>query len=238
MAGRLRRWSLRVTASGKGRRSLCTRLMCSPLLQRSLCTDTALDRSFTIEMHRKPITVKKQKYSFDRCEQECSPLRDDLYRWALENSRALATRYESVELEAQVDALELNDRAAADIWRPLLAVAQVLGAAEVWQQLTSLAIQMCRDPEAAERARIHAIAASLRKLVNGSGNYVGMTSDFVTHLCAKGLEVQERDLHDMLEQWGFTQGAKRLEQGPRRAWELPDTRLAEIERENAPISPS
>jgi hypothetical protein len=140
-------------------------------------------------------------------------------------------------LEADVDALELNDR-AADIWKPLLAVARVLGSAEVWQQLTTLATEMCRDPEAAERARTNAIAGSLRKLVNGSGAAVGITSDFLAHLCADGLEVQERELHDMLEQSGFSQESKRLDQGPRRAWVLQGTKLAEIERENEPISPS
>jgi Protein of unknown function (DUF3631) len=126
-------------------------------------TDTALDRAFTIEMHRKPITIKKQKYSFHRCEQECQSLRDDLYRWALENARVLATTYENAELEADVDALELNDR-AADIWKPLLAVARVLRSEEAWQQLTSLAVEMHRDPEAAERDRISAMVRSLRKL--------------------------------------------------------------------------
>jgi hypothetical protein len=199
-------------------------------------TDTALDRSFAIEMHRKPTTIKKQKYSFHRCEMECEPLRDDLYRWALENARALAATYESAELEGEVDALELNDR-AADIWKPLLAVARVLQSDEAWPQLTSLAVEMCRDPEAAERARIGAIARALRKLVNGDGAAVGITSDFVTRLDADGLDVQERDLHDMLAQWGFSQESVRLDQGPRRAWVLQDIKLAEIERENGPISP-
>jgi len=37
-------------------------------------TDTALDRSFAIEMHRKPISIKKQKYSSDRCEQGCASI--------------------------------------------------------------------------------------------------------------------------------------------------------------------
>ena len=199
-------------------------------------TDTALDRSFAIEMHRKPTTIKKQKYSFHRCEMECEPLRDDLYRWALENARALAATYESAELEGEVDALELNDR-AADIWKPLLAVARVLQSDEAWPQLTSLAVEMCRDPEAAERARIGAIARALRKLVNGDGAAVGITSDFVTRLDADGLDVQERDLHDMLAQWGFSQESVRLDQGPRRAWVLQDIKLAEIERENGPHIP-
>ena len=94
-------------------------------IERESLTDTALDRAFAIEMHRKAITVKKRKYSFDRCETECLPLRDDFYIWALENARILSETYTSCELEAEVDALELNDR-AADIWKPLLAVAHVL----------------------------------------------------------------------------------------------------------------
>ena len=205
-------------------------------IARESLTDTALDRSFAIEMHRKPTTIKRQKYSFHRCEQECVPLRDDLYRWALENARVLAVTYESAELEAEVDALELNDR-AADIWKPLLAVARVLGGGEVWQSLTSLAVEMCRDPEAAERARIGAIAGSLRKLVNGDGAAVAMTSTFVLHLRGDGLDISEHDLHDMLSQWGFSQESKRLDQGPRYAWVLDDGKLADIERENEPISP-
>jgi hypothetical protein len=140
-------------------------------------------------------------------------------------------------MEAAVDVLELNDR-AADIWKPLLAVARVLGSAEVWQPLISLAIEMSRDPESEERERVRAIAQLLRKLVNGSGAAVGITSDFVSHLLTHGLEITERDLHDMLSQWGFSQESVRLAQGPRRAWELQDARLAEIERENGPISPS
>ena len=206
-------------------------------IERESLTDTALDRAFAIEMHRKSITVKKRKYDFDRCERECLPLRDEFYVWALENARVLAETYASTELEAAVDALELNDR-AADIWKPLLAVARVLPSGEAWQQLTSLAVEMCRDPEAAERAQVSAIARSLRKLVNGDGAAAGMTSEFVLHLCTDGLNVQERELHDKLVEWGFSQESVRLDQGPRRAWVLQDVKLAEIERENGPISPS
>lgn len=200
-------------------------------------TDTARDRSFVIEMQRKPISIKKQKYSFDRCERECEPLRDDLYRWALENAPVLAATYEGAELEAAVDALELNDR-AADIWKPLLAVTLVSGVKEVWQPLTSLAIEMSRDPDAAEREHVRAITQSLRKLANGNGVVVGITSELVSHLLQDGLEIPERELHNMLVQWGFCQQNVRLERGPRRAWELPGARLAEIERENRSLSSS
>jgi hypothetical protein len=113
-----------------------------------------------------------------------------------------------------------------------------LGLADVWQPLTSLAIEMSRDPEAAEREHVRTIARSLRKLVNGNGAAVGMTSELLSHLLADGLEVEERTLHDMLTQWGFAQESVRLEQGPRRAWELQDARLAEVERENGPQIPS
>lgn len=205
-------------------------------IARESLTDTALDRSFVVEMRRKPVTIKKRKYRYHQCERECEPLRDDLYRWALENARALNGWYESTELEVAVDALELNDR-AADIWKPLLAVARVLGGARIWESLTSLAIAMCRDPEAAERDRIRRIARSLRGLVNGNGAAVGMTSTFVAHLGCDGLEVKEGELHEMLTQWGFAQESVRLDSGPRRAWVLADGKLAEIEQENGPISP-
>jgi hypothetical protein len=200
-------------------------------------TDTALDRSFVIEMHRKPITIKKQNYDFHRCEKKCSPVRDEMYRWALENASALAGCYDSAELRTEVDALELNDR-AADIWKPLLAVAHVLGSAETGQALTSLAVEMGRDPDAAEREKVRAISHSLRKLVNGNGVAAGITSDFVQHLRHDGLEVTEHELHGLLGQWGFEQANVRLPQGPRRAWQLPNARLEEIERENSPVSPS
>lgn len=194
-------------------------------------TDTALDRSFPVEMHRKPINIKKKKYNYHLCEEECQPFRDDLYRWSLRNAATLASTYESAQLEAEVDALELNDR-AADIWKPLLAVCRVLGSEEAWHALTTLAIEMGRDSDAAERERIRAIVQSLRKLVNGNRVSVGTTSEFVLHLMSDGLEVTEHELHDVLTDWGFSQGSVRLEQGPRRAWELQDTKLAEIERDS------
>ena len=73
-------------------------------INRDSLTDTALDRAFAIEMHRKSITIKKRKYDFDRCERECLPLRDEFYLWALDNASVLAEAYASAELEAEVDA--------------------------------------------------------------------------------------------------------------------------------------
>ena len=200
-------------------------------IDRDSVTDTALDRSFAIELHRKPIAIKKQKYNFHRCEQNCSPLRDDLYIWALDNAVRIADVYSGTALEAEVDALELNDR-AADIWKPLFAIATVLGNNELRQSLKSLAAEMGGDPDSAERDRVMAIAQSLRRVVNGNAMAVGTTLELVAHLHADGLEVQDRDLHDMLVRWGFAQSSMRLGQGPRRAWELQDSKLADIAEEN------
>ena len=199
-------------------------------ISKNSLTDTALDRSFAIEMHRKSTAIKKRKYGHNLCEQECITLRDDLYRWALENAASLAAIYDGAQLEAEVDSLELNDR-AADICKPLLAVAHHVGDRELSEQLASLFIEMFRDPEAKERDRAGAILRSLRMRVNGTGDAMGITSDFVTHLLADGVEVKEAELHSMLTQWGFSQKSVRLDDGPRRGWVLQDDRMAEIEEE-------
>jgi hypothetical protein len=198
-------------------------------INKNSLTDTALDRSFVIEMQRKTIAVKKRKYEFNSFELECQPLRRELYRWALENANAVHRIYESTELEAEVDALELNDR-AADIWRPMLAVAIALGVPELSQSLKSLATDMSRDPEA---EHVRAVVKGLRSLVK-NGVAVGMTSEFTRRLQDRGLTISDLELHRLLTAWGFTQHPERLEQGPRRAWHLEDSRLAELEH---PLSP-
>jgi Protein of unknown function (DUF3631) len=193
--------------------------------------DTARDRSFVIQMNRKDIRIKKKRYDFNCCEKECASMRDDLYTWALQNAAALATTYSGRRLEVDVDRLELNDR-AADIWKPLLAVARFLGDENAWKSLSSLSVEMARDPDAADRARMRAIAESLRKLVNGTGHTVGMTSDLLKQLRADGVEIEQLELHRLLGAWGFSQKSIRLGMVPRRAWELEESGLVEIEKEN------
>jgi hypothetical protein len=100
-----------------------------------------------------------------------------------------------------------------------------------WTTSDGFEWRMHRDPEEAERDRVRAIAHSLRTLVNGDGVALGMTTDLVKHLLADGLNVGDHELHKMLMEWGFEQAMARLEQGPRRAWSLPDAKLAEIEQE-------
>jgi len=88
-------------------------------------TDTALDRSFQIEMVRKNTRTKVLPYD-DRCEATCALIRERLYLAALTHAARIADVYESEDLLREVDALGLNDR-AADIWRPLIAIAAALG---------------------------------------------------------------------------------------------------------------
>jgi hypothetical protein len=197
----------------------------------SSLADTALDRSFVIQMHRKDIRIKKRKYDFNRADKECVAVRDDLYIWALQNAAALANTYSGQKLEVDLDRLELNDR-AADIWKPLLAVARFLGNKDAWNALSSLAVEMSRDPDAADRARMRTIAHSLRELANGTGCAVAMTSDFVRRLRTDGIEMEDLELHHLLKAWGFCQKTIRFGLAPRRAWELDESRLAEIEKEN------
>ena len=199
-------------------------------------SDTGLDRSFVVEMKRKHRKGKK-KYNFSHCEQESIPLRDDLYTWALQNAELTSRIYESPDLEAEIEGLWLHDR-AADIWKPLLAIARTFGANPLHEDLKTLATAMGQDEQAPEEARNLAIVQALRNeaKTNGKGKIVGMTSTLVAHL-GIGCGIYEDDgnfenyLHDFLTQWGFEQKSIRLPEGPRRGWELTDSKLAEIEQQ-------
>jgi hypothetical protein len=202
-------------------------------IERDSLADTALDRSFVIEMHRKPFSAKTRRYSYFVAEKELSELRQRLYVLALRLASQISKTYESRALDRDLECLCLNDR-AADIWRPLFAIARTLGAGTMEQALVSLSVEMGVDAEAAEERRKLAVVVALRKRVNEDGNVVGMTSEFVSHLRAHGIEITENDLHDLLERWVFGQKPIRLPVGPRRAWKLADAKLGEIERQLSP----
>ena len=205
-------------------------------------SDTALDRSFVVEMKRKSVKLKKRKYEFFRCEAECRDVRDDLYVWALQNAAIVTTLYECKDLETDLDSLQLNDR-AADIWKPVFALARAIDPTDksaMWVELTSLAVKMGQDEEVAEEARKLAIVQALRNQADGDGKVVGMTSDLLTHLQTCGIfkpdsklafvkTLQESELNNLLTGWGFEQKSIRLPNGPRRAWELKDKQLADLE---------
>ena len=138
-------------------------------IDKNSLTDTALDRSFPITMHRKPISVRKKKYHSFKCDEECAPVRDDLYIWALQKAEEVALMDELGSLEAQINELALNDR-AVDIWKPLFTVLFVLGFEEdskEWADLSSLAVDMHQDKELAELETQIAILGALQEKAKG-----------------------------------------------------------------------
>jgi hypothetical protein len=136
-------------------------------IKKESLSDTALDRAFVIEAHRKPIRVKTKRYQFERCDADCAPIRETLYRWALQNGGKIAAHYDGPELDAKMDHLTLHDR-ANDIWRPLFAVASVLGVPEdTMHDLSTLAREMGGDPRPSKMRgslRLFARSGSGRKM--------------------------------------------------------------------------
>jgi hypothetical protein len=201
-------------------------------INRASLSDTALDRSFAIEMHRKKSRVKKRKYDHYQAETESRLLRQRMYLWGLDNAPAVARVYRSVELEAEVDALQLNDR-AADIWKPIFAVLRTMGEEGYIHQLKALAREMASDPEADEDRRKLTIINTLKQLANGTGALVAMTGQLEEWLKGKDVKMKSaHELHGLLTTWGFTQESARIAGPfPRRSWRIEISRLQEIEAE-------
>jgi hypothetical protein len=192
-------------------------------------SDTALDRAFSIEMKRKDIGTLKPYHS-DRCAQECAPLREESYAWALQNADALATFYESDELDRRVRHLALSDR-AADIWKPLLAIAAIAGAdRDQIEALEGLAVKMNADPEAAQNTRRIALVRALRKHT-GDEECALMTNQIVELLKHEGVPVTDSEVSSQLRAWQIEQKSVRLgaEAAPRRCWILNASVLGNIE---------
>ena len=213
----------------------------SGINKRSL-SETALDRSFPVEMQRKPQTVKKARYKDVKCEEECREIRRDLYFWALQNAEEISRVYESKELEEKIDSLALNDR-AEDIWLPLFAILQVLGLEEdspEWEKLTALAVKLHRDPETEEIERQLSIIQALRQRANGDQEIVGVPTELKKYLEEMNLEIT--DFSSLMKEWGFEKKSKRLPEykDPRVAWVLPVKKLDDIAEqltESLPYTP-
>ena len=209
-------------------------------IYKSSLSDTALDRSFSIEMRRKPTWVKKKRYNSFICEKECRPVRGCLYVWALQNVAKISSIYHDKGFLRELDQLHLNDR-AADIWRPILAVAKATGfekESKEWADLTSLAREMGGDPEVAEEVRQLAIIRILRSKATNEKKIVGMTSELLKIVQDNSIEIKAIELNHFLTQWDFRQKDIRFSTGPRRAWELEDEKLAEVEKQLSITMPS
>jgi hypothetical protein len=202
-------------------------------IHRDSLSDTALDRSFAIEMKRKPIRVTMKTYNSHKCERECSVVRGRYYRWALTNAEPVSRIYESPELGADIEGLHLNDR-AADIWMPIFAVASGIGIGKTykqWLDLTSLATEMGGDPDHAEEVRQLSIVRTLLTLATPDGRLIGMTSELVKQLQDASIQIRDIELTKLLGGGVFVHKDIRLSQGPRRAWELEADKLAEVEKQ-------
>lgn len=199
---------------------------------RASLSDTALDRSFVIEMHRKKTAVKKRKYDHDRVEIEARPLRARMYLWALETAEAVNNAYRSIALEAEVDEIGLNDR-AADIWRPLFAVLRVLDADACIDRLTRMAQDMAADPDVVRDAQNLEVIRILKGHASGMGTLVATTTQLKGYLYSAGLKLDKHvDLHALLTAFDFVQESARTDGGePRRCWKIDFFRLQEIESE-------
>ncbi|MHB2021131.1 MAG: hypothetical protein ACYCW6_29705, partial [Candidatus Xenobia bacterium] len=150
--------------------------------------------------------------------------------WALRHAADVAEIYESRHLQEQVDALGLHDR-AADIWRPLFAVALAAEDVELFGQLQALAAEMSPDPDRAEETRQLQVIRGLRS-VAGLGETITGTTTQVADMLARVTDVSCSDLHGLLAGFGFSQQSARLEglDTPRKVWHIQDEELAEIER--------
>jgi hypothetical protein len=195
-------------------------------INRDSLADTALDRSFVLEMHRKPITIRKRRYYDIECEEVCLPIREHMYAWALNNSRTLWMEYRSERLAQDVHNLQLSDR-ASDVWRPILAVARVLGVnATVWGELTALAQTLSIDPQAAiDRQRL-TVVRGLISLADGSHVH-GQTTEMLARLDATGVSVSATLFHEVMGLAGAEQRSMRIGgiDGPRRVWSVDLGRL-------------
>jgi hypothetical protein len=199
-------------------------------IRKESLSDTALDRAFAVEMRRKSTKERKARYNFQKCEERCRPVRERLYAWALQHAKALSLEYESAALDSSLTQLGLNDR-AADIWKPLLAIAIVLELPErARQRVEALAKDMGGDPEVVEDERRLKIAEILQSHASekDESTLTEMTGGLVSLLGGEGIEIGKADLHGLLEHWRFVQKNVRVPAGPRRCWVLRENALARI----------
>jgi hypothetical protein len=192
-------------------------------------TDTAIDRSFAIQMVRKSTRLRTATYDHARADAECQPLRERLYIAALTHARVVADAYDADDLAAAIHALGIDDR-AADIWRPLLAITRAFGESHMTETLMSLAPEMSPDPDRQEEKRQLTILSALRTFVGVGGVYKGTTQQIIDGLEAI-TDVDCSDLHGLLEAWGFNERSCRLQgvDTPRKAWEIQDAALSAVE---------
>ena len=98
-----------------------------------------------------------------------------------------------------------------------------------WQDLSSFAQEMHRDPEVIEMEQHILILQALQQRVNSNGTVTGITTKLMAYLLEKGITINQSKFNSLMNEWGFEQKSIRLNGKPRRAWEFSEQRLIELE---------
>ncbi|MDA2937548.1 hypothetical protein MYX75_04710 [Acidobacteria bacterium AH-259-A15] len=206
-------------------------------INKNSLSDTARDRSFSIEMVRKSIRIQKREYDEHNCEMQCKPIRNSLYLWAWQNAKAVSLTYGGTKLRGLIRKLQLNDR-GRDIWKPLFAVLTALGFSDQskeWKDLSSIAIEMHGDSEVEDARRHIAILGELKGLkADAKGRIIRTPTEFVDHLRDNGFpEMNHLGLRQLMQEWEFRHKSRRVPGKviPLKTWKFSVNRLNELEAE-------
>lgn len=134
--------------------------------------DTLRDRSITITMQRRKPGEQIAKLRSDKLQSELMPLAQKLARWADDNSEVLRDSDPDVPPK-------LDDR-AADCWRPLLAIADLVGGS--WpKDARDAAIALAEQPDEATDAKIQ-LLSDFRTYFDENDIDRVWTRDFIEYL--------------------------------------------------------
>ncbi len=114
--------------------------------------ETLADRSIVILMRRRAADEHVDRLSLPKVERSCRQLRSMAVRWALDHGAEVTAAAPPVPTE-------LNDR-AADNWRPLLAIADLVGAGALAREA---AVTLASDPTHEDGAAV-VLLADLREV--------------------------------------------------------------------------
>lgn len=197
-------------------------------INRSSLSETALDRSFEVGMRRKSTKLRTKPFDA-QCEQACSPLRDQMYLFALAHASKVLEAYESETLQQRMNSLGLNDR-ASDIWKPLLAVSTVMHPDSL-DALSQLAVAMSPDADRQEEFRQLRIVTALRGMAGEGGSLVGTSQQLISQLATLADVGEVGDLTSLFREWGFEDKSLRLTgiDTPRKGWEITEAQLAAVD---------
>ena len=134
--------------------------------------DTLEDRGIILQMRRKTRGEKTERWRGDRVEQ-FTPIRQKIFRWVQDNLEELR------ELDPEVPS-EVNDR-AADNWRPLLAIADLVGG-ERPDRARKAALKVSGGDDQSEETWGEQLLSDIRDYFKEQGADRVSSEDLVKHL--------------------------------------------------------